>query len=100
VDTGEPSTVLAFVRRGGPGDTTVVSLCNMTPEPRHGLRLGLPHAGAWHELLNSDAPFYGGSGMGNLGRIEADETPFGGCPASASLTLPPLSTLVLADSAA
>lgn len=99
VETSEPGTVLAYVRRGGPGDATAVAICNMTPEPRHGLRLGLPHAGAWTELLNSDAAFYGGSGMGNLGRVNADDTPLGGLPASASLTLPPLATLVLVDQA-
>jgi 1,4-alpha-glucan branching enzyme len=97
VDTKEPQTVLAFVRRGGPGDAQAVAIVNMTPEPRHGLRLGLPHAGTWHELLNSDAPFYGGSGMGNLGRVHADDSPLGGAPASATITLPPLATLVLID---
>lgn len=95
VETPEPQTVLAFVRRGDAGDPPVVALCNLTPEPRHGLRLGLPHAGPWHELLNSDAAWYGGSGMGNLGRIEADDQPLAGLPASAILTLPPLATLVL-----
>jgi 1,4-alpha-glucan branching enzyme len=95
VETGEPSTVLAFVRRGAAGDPLAVAVCNMTPEPRLGLRLGLPHSGAWQELLNSDAAYYGGSGMGNLGRVQADDTPLGGLPASASITLPPLATLVL-----
>ncbi|MBA2961168.1 MULTISPECIES: 1,4-alpha-glucan branching protein GlgB [Ramlibacter] len=95
VDTGEPQTVLAFVRRGAPGDAPVVALCNMTAEPRVALRVGLPCAGAWRELLNSDATGYGGSGMGNLGRVDATDTPLADCPASATLTLPPLATLVL-----
>jgi 1,4-alpha-glucan branching enzyme len=97
VDTHEPQTVLAFVRRGEAGDALAVSIVNMTAEPRIGLRIGLPHAGAWHELLNSDATVYGGSGMGNLGRVVAHDQPLGGQPASATLTLPPLATLVLVD---
>ena len=97
VETSEPQTVLAFVRRGRPGDALAVVLVNLTPEPRQGLRLGLPHAGPWVEALNSDATWYGGSGMGNLGRVDADATPLGGQPASASLTLPPLATLVFVD---
>ena len=69
----------------------------MTPEPRHGLRVGLPHAGSWHEILNSDAASYGGSGSGNFGQVEAVTQGLGGLPASAELTLPPLATLVLCD---
>ena len=97
VECDEPQTVLAFVRRGAPGDAQAVALVNMTPEPRLALRLGLPHAGTWHELLNSDAAVYGGSGMGNLGRVQAHDQPLGGQPASATVTLPPLATLVLVD---
>jgi 1,4-alpha-glucan branching enzyme len=97
VDTVDPQTVLAFLRRGAPGDALAVAIINMTPEPRLALRIGLPHAGAWHELLNSDATAYGGSGMGNLGRVVAHDQPLGGQPASATLTLPPLATLVLVD---
>jgi 1,4-alpha-glucan branching enzyme len=90
-------TVLAFFRRGEPGDAAVLVLCNMTPEVRHGLQVGLPHAGPWYELLNSDAGIYGGSGVGNLGQVEAVAGSLGDQPASASLTLPPLATLVLCD---
>lgn len=97
VETGEPQTVLAFVRRGDPGDALAVAVTNMTAEPRVGLRIALPHAGAWHEALNSDATHYGGSGMGNLGRVDADDTPLGGLPASATITVPPLATLLLVD---
>ncbi|KQT11009.1 1,4-alpha-glucan branching protein GlgB [Ramlibacter sp. Leaf400] len=99
VETSEPQTVLAFVRRGNPGDPLAVAVTNLTPEPRLGLRLGLPRAGTWEELLNSDATHYGGSGMGNLGRVVAHDTPLAGLPASASLTLPPLATLVLVEQA-
>jgi 1,4-alpha-glucan branching enzyme len=90
-------TVLALLRFGDEGEGTVLALCNMTPEVRHGLRVGLPHAGPWHEVLNSDAACYGGSGVGNLGMVRALAEPLGGQPASAALSLPPLATLVLCD---
>jgi 1,4-alpha-glucan branching enzyme len=90
-------TVLALLRFADAGDATVLALCNMTPEVRHGLRVGLPHAGPWYELLNSDAAVYGGSGVGNLGMVQATAEPLGGQPASVALTLPPLATLVLCD---
>jgi 1,4-alpha-glucan branching enzyme len=97
VATDEGPTILAFVRRGGPDDAMAVVLCNLTPEPIHGLRVGVPHAGDWWELLNSDAGCYGGSGQGNLGRATATPEPLGGQPASLALTLPPLAMLLLAD---
>jgi 1,4-alpha-glucan branching enzyme len=96
VETGDP-TILAFLRAGAPGDALAVAICNLTPQPRHGLRIGVPHAGDWHELLNSDAAYYGGSGQGNLGRAHAPAQPFGGQPASLALTLPPLAMLLLVD---
>ena len=68
-------------------------VCNFTPEPRFGYRLGLPHAGRWREIFNSDATGYGGSGLGNLGAIEAEATPSHGFEASAEITAPPLSTV-------
>jgi len=96
VDTGEP-TVLAFVRRAGPDDALAIAVCNLTPQPHRSIRLGVPHAGEWHELLNSDAACYGGSGWGNLGRAQAVPQPFADQPASLSLTLPPLAMLLLTD---
>ena len=60
--------------------------------PREGYRLGLPVAGTWTELLNTDATAYGGSGLGNFGAITAEATPWHGRPASAQIILPPLST--------
>jgi 1,4-alpha-glucan branching enzyme len=90
-------TVLAFVRRGAEGDALAVALINLTPQPHFGLHVGVPHAGAWWELLNSDAPTYGGSGIGNLGQVQAREMPLHGQPATLTVTLPPLSMLLLAD---
>jgi 1,4-alpha-glucan branching enzyme len=68
---------------------------NFTPVPRQGYRLGVPRAGGWRELFNSDSAFYGGSDLGNGGRVSAEPQPWMGFPASLSLTLPPLAALVL-----
>ena len=88
-------SVFAFARFGDAGDPPVVAISNFTPEPRHGYRVGLPHAGRWREILNTDAAVYGGSGVGNYGRVEAHATPSHGLPASAAITLPPLATIYL-----
>ncbi len=68
---------------------------NLTPVPRHDYRLGLPRAGRWVEALNSDSEHYGGSNVGNLGGVEAVDDTWHGQPASAHLSLPPLSGLIL-----
>jgi 1,4-alpha-glucan branching enzyme len=73
----------------------VAVVCNFTPVPRRDYRIGVPSGGVWVEALNSDASIYGGSGMGNLGRIEASPHGMHGRPCSLGLTLPPLSVLVL-----
>jgi 1,4-alpha-glucan branching enzyme len=91
-DDAEQS-VLAWLRLGAPGDPPVAAISNFTPVPRHGYRVGLPVAGRWSEIFNSDAREYGGSGMGNLGAVTAEARPSHGFPASAAITLPPLSTL-------
>jgi 1,4-alpha-glucan branching enzyme len=89
-------SVLAFLRMGAPGDPPVAVVCNFTPVPRLGYRIGLPQPGYWREALNSDAGLYGGSNMGNMGGVVAEARPAHGLDASATLTLPPLSTLMLA----
>jgi 1,4-alpha-glucan branching enzyme len=66
------------------------------PVPRGDYRVGLPRAGRWTEVLNTDAGSYGGSNVGNLGAVEAAEIGWDGQPASASVTLPPLGTVWLA----
>jgi len=89
-------SVVAWLRFGEPGDASVAVVCNFTPEPRLVYRVGLPHAGRWREIFNSDAEAYGGSGIGNLGVVEAHgRRPSHGFNASAEITLPPLSTLYL-----
>ena len=91
------ATLLAYVRRGAPGAATVVAIVNLTPEPRTALRVAMPEAGNWHELLNSDAAYYGGSGVGNLGQVQATSHGVGGWPASALVTVPPLGTVILSN---
>ena len=91
----DTQSVLAFLRRGAQSDPPVAVVCNFTPEPRVGYRLGLPYQGFWREALNSDAGSYGGSNMGNFGGVTAEARPSHGFPASATLTLPPLATLFL-----
>lgn len=94
VDDAEQS-VFAWLRFGGEGAAPVAVVCNLTPVPRHPYRIGLPQAGVWTEVLNTDAVEYGGSGMGNLGRVAAIDAPSHGQPASAELLLPPLATIYL-----
>jgi 1,4-alpha-glucan branching enzyme len=73
----------------------VAVVCNLSPVPREGYRLGLPQSGRWVEAVNTDSSYYGGSNTGNLGGIVAEETGWGGQPFSAEVTLPPLSVLWL-----
>src|SRR5438309_2186940 len=73
----------------------VVCIANLSPVPRHEYQLGLPRAGTYVERLNTDAAVYGGSGVGNHGSVLAEATPWDNQPASAKLTLPPLSVLWL-----
>jgi 1,4-alpha-glucan branching enzyme len=87
------ASVYAWIRRAG--DEVCVVVLNLTPVPRSGYRLGLPVAGRWAEVLNSDSEHYGGSNLGNLGGIEAGEQSWHGQPASAELMLPPLAGLIL-----
>ncbi|MCC6904129.1 MAG: 1,4-alpha-glucan branching enzyme, partial [Polyangiaceae bacterium] len=88
------ASVLSFLRRSDSGDTVLV-VCNFTPVPRHNYVLGVPAGGRWREALNSDAAWYGGSGMGNLGAIEAAPVPAHGQSWSLVATLPPLAVLWL-----
>jgi 1,4-alpha-glucan branching enzyme len=71
----------------------VVAVCNLTPVPRHGYRIGVPRRCDYLELLNTDARDYGGSGVGNLGHVAVEDVPSHGFPQSVVLTLPPLATL-------
>jgi len=91
-DRDAEASVIAFLRRGRTGPPVLV-LCNFTPVPRINYVVGVPVGGRWLELLNSDATEYGGSGMGNLGAVQAAPVPAHGRYHSLTLTLPPLSTM-------
>jgi len=87
--------VVSFLRHGGKGDSPLLVVCHFTPVLRSDYRIGVPQAGIWMELLNSDARIYGGGGQGNWGKKEAVPEPSHGRDFSLSLTLPPLGVLVL-----
>jgi 1,4-alpha-glucan branching enzyme len=86
-------SVVAFLRKSSEGDKVAV-LANFSGHPVR-MRLGLPEAGVWHEILNTDAGEYGGSGVGNFGSVTATDDPWGGRPASAEVQLPPLGVVWL-----
>ncbi len=88
------SNVLAFVRFSGDRSRSVACVCNFSDVVRPGYRVGVPHGGTWHELVNSDAAGYGGSGVGN-GELVAEEGDWMHQPWSVELTLPPLAVIWL-----
>ena len=89
------ASTISLLRKGKSSKQQVVVVCNFTPVPRIGYRLGVPAGGFWRELLNSDAKEYGGSGMGNLGGVMAEKQEVHGRPYSLNLTLPPLAVVFL-----
>ncbi len=89
------NSVFSWVRRGAPEDPEVVVLCNFTPREHGAYRMGMPAAGAWREVLNSDAERYGGGNRGNFGAVMAREGDHHGQPAHADIVLPPLSVIYL-----
>ncbi len=85
--------VFSFIRRGEPGTPEVVVVANFSAVPHEGYRLGLPAAGVWDEVVNTDAETYTGSGVGNLGSITAVDGDHVGQPAYADIVVPPLATV-------
>ena len=93
--TDADHSVVSLIRRSAtPGDM-LVAVFNFTPVPRYNYQIGIPSAGRWREVLNSDAPLYGGSGQGNLGGVEAVPVSMHGHMHSITLMLPPLGALFL-----
>ncbi len=88
-------SVIAFLRHA-PGERDVLVACNFTPVPRPGYPFGVPAAGPWQILLNSDAPWFGGSGVGCATIAEAADLPHAGQPARMTIDLPPLGIVFLA----
>ena len=89
------NSVIAFLRKSRNEQDTLVCVCNFTPVPRYGYSIGVPALGWYQELMNTDGIAYGGSNLGNGGGLYATTIPNHGFPSSLTLTLPPLSMLIL-----
>jgi len=89
------SSVFSFLRRGKNQDDLLICIFNCTPVVRHGYRIGVPKSGTYREVINTDSYSYGGSNAGNAGFVQAAGVKAHGLPYSVSLTLPPLSALIL-----
>lgn len=91
--------VVSFLREGKIANDFLVVVCNLTSMPRYDYRIGVPWGGQWREILNSDAPIYGGSGIGNLGCVAAASIPWHNRSHLLNVTLPPLAMLVFKPTA-
>jgi 1,4-alpha-glucan branching enzyme len=89
------ASVISLLRQNRARTDVVLGIFNFTPVPRIGYRVGVPSGGFWREMLNSDAKEYGGSGIGNMGGVQAQSSNVHGRPYSLTLTLPPLGALFL-----
>ncbi len=90
----EKQSTLSYLRRGRSSSEALLVACNFTPVPRHNHRIGVPFGGEWKEVLNSDAPLYGGSGQGSLGGVRSTPVSSHGHSNSIVITLPPLAVSV------
>ncbi|MDO5577482.1 MAG: alpha amylase C-terminal domain-containing protein, partial [Fibrobacter sp.] len=88
------NSILTFLRKGDDPEDVVLIGCNFTPVPREEYRIGVPFAGSWKEVFNSDACEYGGSGMGNAGRVDSEPIKCHGRDNSILAKLPPLATII------
>jgi len=86
-------SVISFVRRSSHESVAVV--LNFTPVARHGYRIPVAEEGVYHEIFNSDATRYGGSGVENQGALQTEAVPYHGRGHSLCVTLPPLGGVVL-----
>jgi 1,4-alpha-glucan branching enzyme len=87
-------SVVSFLRCGRNPDDRLLFVCNFTPVVLENYRVGVPSDGLWKEVLNSDAPLYGGSGQGNFGGLSTVPLPIHGRPFSLTMKLPPLGIVV------
>ncbi len=88
-------SILSFLRKSPYENDTILCVLNFTPVPRLGYRVGVPKAGAWKEILNSDAQHYGGADIGNLGEKESEPIAMHGRPDSLNLSVPPLGAILM-----
>jgi 1,4-alpha-glucan branching enzyme len=93
------NNVVVFMRVSRDGERRLVCAGNLSPVPRERYRVGLPGEGRWDEILNTDSSHYGGSGVGNLGSVEAERRHWHGQPFSAEVVLPPLALVWLRPAA-
>jgi 1,4-alpha-glucan branching enzyme len=89
------NSVMMYIRRGWKTEDTLIVACNFTPAVRHDYRIGVPIKGSWKEIFNSDSAKYGGSGVLNQGLLITKPVKFHGKDYSFTLTLPPLSIIVI-----
>ncbi|MFN8530465.1 MAG: 1,4-alpha-glucan branching protein GlgB [Anaerolineae bacterium] len=89
------NSIFAYIRYADDPSDFVVVVANFTPVVRSGYRIGVPEAGRYVELLNSDSSHYGGGNVGNSGGVQTEASPAHGLPHSITLTLPPLGILLL-----
>jgi len=87
-------STISFIRRDKHGGSVVVAL-NLTPVPRDNYRLGVPEAGYYREVMNTDSGLYGGGNIGNVGGVDSEDFAWMNKPYSVRLTLPPLSCVIL-----
>ncbi len=98
VGDDDTHSVFAWLRLDPRGEApAVLVVANATPAVHYGYRIGVPDAGEWTEILNTDATVYGGSGVGNLGLVVTEDQQWHGFPQSLALTLPPLSVVYLRE---
>ncbi|SMY09544.1 1,4-alpha-glucan branching protein GlgB [Flavimaricola marinus] len=101
IDGGDAEqSTISFLRRGKDGSNPCIVVCNFANIERSEFRVGVPELGHWAERLNTDAGIYGGANRGNMGGVEASAVEWNGQPASITITLPPLSTLIFQLSSA
>ena len=89
----QADNVIAFLRWDAARQSPLLCVCNFSPVPRHDYKLGVPIAGTWTEVLNTDAEHYGGSGIGNLGSRDTLKEGRHGYPQCLPVNLPPLATV-------
>ena len=94
VNDDRDNSVVAFARLGESVEEIVIVICNFTPMPRYDYRIGVPRAGFYREIVNTDAAIYGGANIGNLGGLTAEARESHGEAYSLVLTLPPLAALI------
>ena len=88
------NSVISFLRRSESREDYLIFVCNFTPVTRYNYRVGVPSAGFYKELLNTESIYYGGTNIGNLGGVNSDDIPWHKRSYSINLTFPPLGVVI------